>query len=115
MLEILAITLLAVPFQITSQSFLALGNPKVQSFIVVVCLVALFVGMPLGFSLFGLSGALWGIVCSQFLPLPITIFYSARYEIFDLRREVLTLPMVFVGMGAGWLIDFTIRSFWRIS
>jgi O-antigen/teichoic acid export membrane protein len=115
MLEILAITLLAVPFQITIQSFLALGNPKIQSFMVVVRLVALFVGMPLGFSLFGLSGALWGNVCSQFLPLPITIFYSARYEIFDLRRELLMLPMVFVGMGAGWLIDFAIRSVWGVG
>lgn len=115
MLEILAIMLLALPFQITIQSFLALGNPKVQSFVAAVRLIALFAGMPLGFSLFGLPGALWAAVCGQFLPLPIAIFYSVRYQIFDLRREALTLPIVFVGMGAGWLIDFAIRSFERLS
>jgi hypothetical protein len=72
------------------------------------------IAMPLGFHYGGLPGVLWGNVASQFLPLPIVIRSSVRYRIFDLRREALLLPVVFVGMGAGWLIDLAIKGVWGL-
>jgi O-antigen/teichoic acid export membrane protein len=101
MLEVLAAALLTVPFQISIQCFMALGMPQLHSNILVIRLVMLFAAMPVGFHFFGLPGALWGLVLSQFLCLPMIILYSARHGLFDLRKELLLLPMVFVGMGVG--------------
>src|SRR4029434_3703942 len=100
-LEVLAVALLTVPFQISIQSYMALGKPRLYSNILAIRLVALVLALPIGSYFFGLSGALWGLVFSQFLSVPITILYNIRYGLFDLRRELFSLPMVFVGMAAG--------------
>ena len=54
--------------------------------------------MPIGFHFFGLPGALWGFVLSYFSALPTTIFYQVKYGLFDLRKELLLLAVVLVGM-----------------
>jgi len=111
MMQILAANMMIYPLQMTIQSFIALGMPKIQSLILMVRLAALVIAMPLGFHYFGLAGALWGIVASQYVCLPITIFYSARYRLFDLRRELLSLPMVLVGAGVGKILSMIITSY----
>jgi len=108
MLEVLATALLAVPIRLAHQCFMALGNPRLNSEILAARLVALFVALPLGFNFHGLSGALWGLVCSQFLSVPMTIWYSVRYGLFDLRRELLLLPIAAVGAGVGAALAFAI-------
>ena len=104
MLQILAATLLMAPFGIAVQAYLGLGRPELHSRILFVRLVALFIAMPLGFHLFGLPGALWGAVLSQFASLPMFIFYNVGRAIFDLSREVLLLPAALVGAAIGKLI-----------
>jgi O-antigen/teichoic acid export membrane protein len=104
MLQILATTLLMAPFGIAVQAYLALGRPELHSRILFVRLGALLVAMPLGFHLFGLPGALWGAVLSQFASLPMFIRYNVGRAIFDLSREVLLLPAVLVGAAIGKLI-----------
>jgi O-antigen/teichoic acid export membrane protein len=111
MMQILAANMLIYPLQMAIQSFVALGMPKLQSYIVAIRLAALVMAMPLGFHFFGLAGALWGIVASQYVCLPITVFYSARHELFDLRRELLSLPMVLVGAGVGEILAIIISRF----
>jgi len=106
MLEILATTILIFPLQMAIQSFVALGMPKLQAIILAVRLFFLCISVPVGFHFFGLAGALWASVTSQFLCVPITIFYSARYGLFDVRQELLLLPIVFVGAGIGKMLAF---------
>ena len=67
--------------------------------------------MVAGYHLFGVAGALWGLVASHLLCLPMIIFHCVRYGLFDLRRELLFLPMVLVGMGAGWILTFVIGRY----
>jgi O-antigen/teichoic acid export membrane protein len=104
MLQILAATLLMAPFGIAVQAYLGLGRPELHSRILFVRLVALFIAMPSGFHLFGLPGALWGAVLSQFASLPMFICYNVGRAIFDLSREVLLLPAALVGAAIGKLI-----------
>jgi O-antigen/teichoic acid export membrane protein len=111
MLQILAANMMIYPLQMEIQSFIALGMPKLQSYIVALRLAALVMAMPLGYHFFGLAGALWGIVASQYVCLPVTIFYSARYRLFDLRRELLSLPMVLAGAGIGKMLAIIISRF----
>ena len=73
MLEILAVALLTVPFRLATQSFLALGRPQLFSTVIAIRLAVLFVATPIGFYYFGIPGALWGIVSSQFAYLPAII------------------------------------------
>jgi len=104
MLEILAVALLTVPFRLATQSFLALGVPHLLSAVISIRLVVLFVATPVGFHFFGVPGALWGIVLSQFAYLPMIILFNIRHRIFDVRTELYLLPFVGVGMALGWLI-----------
>ncbi|XSC45475.1 hypothetical protein ACF1BQ_005025 [Bradyrhizobium sp. RDT10] len=101
MLGVLAATLATMPFRLAVQAFLALGMPKIQSNVILVRLVSLYVLAPLGFYFFGLEGALAMIVFSQFSYLPIIIFYSVKHNLFDLRKELYFLVWVPIGLLAG--------------
>ena len=70
MVEILAVGLITVPFQVAIYCFIALGRPQLNSTILAVRLASLAVAMPLGFHFFGLAGALWGIVYQSIIDYP---------------------------------------------
>jgi O-antigen/teichoic acid export membrane protein len=104
-LELLAIVLMVTPFSIAIQSYLALGMPQLQSRILGVRLIAMYVAVPLGFNLYGLTGALWGIIISQFAGVPMFIRYNLRYGLLDMRREVAPLSAGLAGGVAGMLLS----------
>jgi O-antigen/teichoic acid export membrane protein len=58
MLEVLALALLTSPFRLVAQCFLALGVPRILSYISATQLITLFVALPIGFHYFGIPGAL---------------------------------------------------------
>ncbi len=104
MLQILAAILLTVPFRLAAQAVLSLGMPRLFFNTIAIRLVALFAATPIGFYSFGLPGALAGVVLSHFSYLPTIALYQIRYGIFDIRRELLLLPVIVVGMGAAKLV-----------
>jgi O-antigen/teichoic acid export membrane protein len=104
MLEILSLTLLATRYQLTGQCFMAIGKPRLMVPINVVRLVALFGVTPLAFRWYGLDGALWAIVGSALVTLPMTYFLKVKHNLFDFWREVSPLPLFVVGYGLGYLI-----------
>lgn len=112
MLQVLAVALLTVPFQIVTQSFMALGMPQLFSRIVGIRLIAVFIAMPTGIHFFGLPGALAGYVLGQFIALSALISYSIKFKLFDFRKELLFLPMAPVGSGAGYVLVMLI-DYWH--
>jgi hypothetical protein len=54
--------------------------------------------IPLGFHFFGLPGALWGVVASQLSNVPAIIYFQIKYELFDLSKELILLPVFFAGI-----------------
>jgi O-antigen/teichoic acid export membrane protein len=100
-LQLLAVTLIALPFRLATQSFLALGKPKLQSNVVILRLIVLFTATPLGFHLFGLQGAIFGIILSQLSVIPMIALYNIRYGLFDLRNELYLLVFLPSGGAAG--------------
>ena len=94
MLQILAAALLVMPFRLAVQYFLALGMPKIHTYLLLLQVAALFLFIPAGYYLFGLPGALWGIVAAHYSSLPATIFYMVKFGVFDLRSEVILYPLV---------------------
>jgi O-antigen/teichoic acid export membrane protein len=105
MLEILAVALLTVPLRVATQSYLALGRPQLLSNVIAIRLAVLFVATPIGFYYFGIPGAMWGIVSSQFAYLPAIIWYNVKHTIFDLRTELYLLPIVAGGMAIGRVVS----------
>ena len=110
MLEVLAVGLLTVPLRVATQSYLAMGKPRLLSNVIAIRLVVLFIATPAGFHYFGLPGAVWGVVLSQFAYLPTIIWYNVKQEIFDLRIEVYLLPLVAAGMVIGRIVSVIIGT-----
>jgi O-antigen/teichoic acid export membrane protein len=109
MLQILAAALLMVPFRLATQYFFALGMPKLHSYLLALQIIAFFVSIPLGFHLFGLKGAVWGIVIAHYSTLPLTILLLVRFSVFDLKKEAMLLPLVFGGAAIGVMLSFLAR------
>jgi O-antigen/teichoic acid export membrane protein len=111
-LQLLAATLIAVPFRLATQSFLALGKPKLQSSVVLLRVIVLFTATPVGFYLNGLEGAISGIVLSQFCVIPLIALYNIRYGLFDLRNELYLLVLLPLGGAAGKIAATALAS-WK--
>jgi len=108
MLQILAAALLALPFGVATQCFMALGATRLLSYVGTLRLATLLVLTPIGFHLFDLQGFLLGILLSHFSQVPLTIFYQIKYGLFDLRKELVLIPAVIVGLAMGKAINLAI-------
>jgi O-antigen/teichoic acid export membrane protein len=98
MLEILAVALLALPFNLATDCLLARGMPKLYSYVIAIQVAATIVFIPFGFHFFGFTGALWGIVASQASNVPAIIYYQIKYNLFDLSKELFLLAALPMGM-----------------
>lgn len=101
MLQILSIGLIMLPFQLALQTFLALNMPKINYAIAVLRLILMLVAMPAGFEMFGLQGALMGMVSSTAICALAILIISTKLNITDARRELLPLPAAGIGLIAG--------------
>lgn len=106
MLQILICGALAVPYQVAIQCFLALGKPHIFTQILFGRLVVLVLSLVIGFHMSGLSGGLWGIVASQIVPVFAILLWLARLRIANLKREIMLLAVVPVGLLAGQALSF---------
>lgn len=102
-LQILSIALLAYPFRLATQTFLALGLAKVYFQLHLIRIVVLFLAVPIGFNLMGFPGAIWGVVLSYFSSVPLTLIY-AWADLVDVKKELLPLPAALLGAGCGWIL-----------
>jgi O-antigen/teichoic acid export membrane protein len=112
MLQVLSISLLAVPYQIGVQCFVALGRPGLQFNITALRLLVLLLLTPLGFLLAQLRGALWGIVASQLAAAIVTVWFCARLGFFNWKRELRPWPALLLGLMIGWLVNVGLRIVW---
>jgi O-antigen/teichoic acid export membrane protein len=103
MLQIFAWMLLAVPCQVHGQCFLALGMSRWMSNLATIRLLVLAAALPIGFHLFGIAGAIWGVVLSHLFTIPTTLFYAGRCNILDVKKELVPIFAVIPGavIGAG--------------
>jgi O-antigen/teichoic acid export membrane protein len=109
MLQMLAMALLTTPLQIAAQCYLALGMPQLHWRVLIIRVAALFAAVVTGFHVFGVPGAIWGIVASHFASLPLFIYYNTRHGIFNLSRELAAIPIVLAGLALGVLVTKVIE------
>lgn len=106
MLQLLAIALISVPPRAAIYYLLAHGQAAAFSVILAVRLVTSLIALPMGFYLFGLPGGLGGLVLSQFAPIPMIFYFSARAGLLDVRRELAILPTIGLGMAVGMIANW---------
>lgn len=107
-LQILAIALLAYPFRVATQTFLALGLARIYFQLHVFRIAALFVAVPLGFHFMGLHGAIYGVVISYFASVPTTLKYANENGLFDLRKELMSAPAIGIGAAVGMTFNLAV-------
>jgi O-antigen/teichoic acid export membrane protein len=105
MLEILSIGIFQVRYYLASQCFMAMGLPRLLVPIIVVRLIVLFGLLPVFFHFFGLEGAIWIAGGSVLFTLPVTFYLKLKHGLFDLRRELMVLPLLLVGYLSGLAIN----------
>lgn len=104
MLEILSLILIAVRYNFADQCFVAIGKPKLMTFLNIVRVIFLFLLLPIAFRKFQMMGALWAIVVSYFISIPLTIYFKYKLNLLNFRKEVYTLPAFILGGAIGMLI-----------
>jgi O-antigen/teichoic acid export membrane protein len=105
MLSVLGLSLIALRYNLADQSYMAMGKPKLMTTLTLIRTTALFVLLPLGFQRFGLHGAIWAIVISYFSSFPMAIYYKKSHNLLDVKKELIMLPLVLVGIGFGFLVN----------
>lgn len=101
MLEVLALSFIAVRFGVAQQVYLAVGMPHFLAIINVVRFVALYTLVPALYYLAGTEAAIWGIALHALATLPFVYRFNARLGLNDIRREVIVLVALPIGFLCG--------------
>lgn len=102
MLAILALGLIAGRYAVVYQFCLAMGSMRYLFVTSVIRMAALFAGIPLGFSIAGIEGAVIAIVASQFAGWPVAMYFKSQHGLTDWARELVGLPVFGLAAILGW-------------
>lgn len=104
MLAILSLSLFTLRFVLAQQVWMALGLTKYQAMDNMIRFVSLSILLPLLLFLGGTDYAIWGVALHT-CPTIILIFYvNRKLNLFDIRRELIVLPMLVIGALFGALL-----------
>ncbi len=103
-LQVISITLISLRYFVAEQVFVALGKPYMSTYCVIARTAGLFILVPIVFHQYGFNGALWAIVAANFVSFPLVLFYKKRLNMLSFHKELITVPVFFVGLAIGGLI-----------
>jgi O-antigen/teichoic acid export membrane protein len=101
MLAILSLSFFTYRFVVSHQAWLALGLTKYQAMDNIIRLVSLWVLLPLLLAIGGVKYAIWGVALHAVPTLVLVVYVNRKVGLFDLKRELIVLPMVLVGALCG--------------
>jgi len=104
MMQVLSVALLGSRTIIADQLYVAVGKPKLSVPMNILQLVVLLVGIVPAYKIYGLDGALFVIGFSIILALPVTWFYLKRLGVLSWKKELITLPALFLGYAFSQLV-----------
>lgn len=103
LLEIMSIGLLEIRYGVAGQCLLALGHSKIITILTSIRLPIILFVTPLAYQAYGLEGAAWVTGGNVLITIPLILFFSYKHQILSLKKELTTLPVLFVGFGLGSL------------
>lgn len=101
MLQVLSLGLLVSRYAMVQQVYLALNKPRYQVVLNLVRATTIFVGVPAGYALFGLTGALLAIALKDLTSLPLIFWFNRKHSLNNLALEACWLLFWPVGWVAG--------------
>ena len=104
-LAVLSLGLIAFRYTVMDQYLIATGETKQLFKRGVLQNVVLYTAVPVGFSLWGMTGALAGILLAQAAVVPFMFKIQHDRGLLDWRFEFGTLAIFPLGWGAGWLVS----------
>jgi O-antigen/teichoic acid export membrane protein len=110
LLEIMSISLLEIRYGIAGQCLLALGFPKKITFLTSMRLPIILLATPIAYAAYGLEGAAWVTGGSALITIPFLLMYTHGHQLLNIRKEIQTLPILFVGYGAGLVTSAAYRN-----
>ena len=103
MLGLLAITLTATRLDVFDQCLVAMGKVRLLSVLNAVRLIALYTLVPVGYTAFGVRGAVAGVAVSAIVNSAVVLGLQSRLKLIDVRQEFLAVPLFAAGALAGWV------------
>jgi len=101
MLEILSIGLLSTGSLLIGQCFLAQGKSKIVTGFILVQSVIFYVTLPFLFFEYGMLGAVWSVVIAAMVRMVISSIYMKIYFFYKIQKELIMLPLIFLGYYMG--------------
>jgi O-antigen/teichoic acid export membrane protein len=101
-LSLLAIGSLGIRFVVVEQVYVAMGKTSLLALAGLPRALIIVVGVPFGYSLFKLDGALLAVVLSQFAHWPLAIWFRTEHKLNSLLNDMVLLPALFLGLVLGW-------------
>jgi O-antigen/teichoic acid export membrane protein len=98
----LSISAIGTRFMVAEQIYMAMGRTALLPASTFPKVVVLLVGMPLGYSIAGLNGALVAIVASSFVQWPIAIWFRHQHGLNHLKNDIVLPFAVATGLSLGW-------------
>lgn len=103
-LAYLAIGSVGMRVVVIEQLYLATGQPRLLGLAGVPRVIMLLAGVPIGYSIWQLNGALTAIVLSQYAQWPQALWYRRKIKLSNLRNDVMLPIALLAGWTIGWLI-----------
>lgn len=104
MMAILSLSFFTLRYTVAHQVWLALGLTKYQAMDNIIRIVSLWVLLPLLLAIGGVKYAIWGVALHTFPTLVLIVYVNRQVGLFDLKRELVVLPMLAVGAVCGELV-----------
>jgi hypothetical protein len=110
MLQVLALGLVAMRYQVLEQMMFARNQPGWVSLSNTLRALALLALVPLGYAVGGVPGAVLAVLASQFAGWPVAIAFKLRQGLMSWRSEAVWPVALLLGGGVGWLVDLLLGA-----
>jgi O-antigen/teichoic acid export membrane protein len=115
MLQIFALIFFELRYKLSGECFMAIGKPKLITYLIMIDIVVLYALGYFFFYLYGIKGIVLAFASSSIATIPFVLYYMHKFGILDVKRELLPLPLIPVGYGLGllfvWLVNLLNLSF----
>jgi O-antigen/teichoic acid export membrane protein len=101
MVQVLALSLFAVRYDVAIQLYLAVGMTRYLTVISVVRCVSLYALVPTLYYWGGIQAAIWGVALHALATVPFVYAFNAKLGLIDFRRELMVLVALPVGFLCG--------------
>jgi O-antigen/teichoic acid export membrane protein len=110
MLQILALSLFTVRYEIARQAYLALKLPQYGTVLSVVRFISLCLFVPLSYYVGGTQGAIWGIALHPLVAVPFVYAINVKLGLVDWRHEAIVFLALPIGFLSGKAVNLILAQ-----